>query len=83
MDKNLLDKLSLLFPESDIGVSDRIHENPTDLDIIKNKYSLQRNLERRCKRLPKQIDSLEYFIAALGGKDVKPDYKPVALVLLD
>ena len=83
MAKDLLSRLSMLFPESDTEVSDRIHENPTALDVIKNKYSLQRNLERRCKRLPKQIDSLEYFITVLGGKEVKPDYEPMSLMVLD
>lgn len=67
MDKDLLSKLSILFPESDAEVSDRAHENPTQLGVIKNKYSLQCNLERKCKRLPGQIDSLEYFIPALRG----------------
>lgn len=83
MDKDLLRKLAILFPESDAEVSDRIHENSTQLNAIKNKYSLQRNLERKCKRLPKQIDSLEYFIKVLGGKMSKHDYKPMSLVLLD
>lgn len=83
MDKGLLGQLAVLFPESDAGVSDRVHERPDRLDAIKNKYSLPRNLERKCKRLPKQIDSLEYFITALGGREVKPDYKPVPLLIWD
>ena len=83
VDKDLLSKLSMLFPEPDTEVSDRIHENPALLDVIKNKYSLQRNLEGRCRQLPKQIDSLEYFIRALGGKVSKQDYNPMSLVYLD
>lgn len=35
MAKDLLSRLSMLFPESDTEVSDRIHENPTALDVIK------------------------------------------------
>lgn len=83
MDKDLLSKLSMLFPESDAEVSDRIHENPAQLDVIKNKYSLQRNLERRCKHLPKRIDRLKYFIKALGGKVNKHTYQSIPFVVLD
>ncbi len=83
MDKGLLGQLAVMFPESDAGVSDRVHEQPDRLDAIKNKYSLPRNLERKCRRLPKRIESLDYFITALGGKEVKPDYKPVPLLILD
>lgn len=83
MDKDLLRKLSILFPEPDAEVSGRVHENSVQSDAIKNKYSLQRNLERKCKRLPKQIDCLEYFIKVLGGKVSEHDYKPMSLVVLD
>ncbi len=83
MDKGLLGQLAVLFPESDAGVSDRVHEQPDRLEAIKNKYSLPRNLERKCKRLPKRIESLDYFITALGGQGKKKGYEPVSLVVLD
>lgn len=73
----------MLFPEPDTEVSNNIHENPALSDVIKNKYSLLRNLERRGRQLPKQIDRPECFIKALGGKVNQHTYQSIPFVVLD
>jgi len=83
MDRNLLNELAVLFPVPEAEMKEKIRENPEREEIIRKKYSLRRNLYERCKNLPKEVDSLDYFIRALGGKEKKTEYKPMDLFILD
>ncbi len=83
MDRRPLNELSVLFPISEEEMKEKIRENPHRREKIEEKYSLRRNLYEKCRKLPKEIDSLNYFIQALGGKEKKTEYKPMDLIILD
>ncbi len=83
MDRNLLNELAVLFPVSEAEMKEKIWENPGRQEIIRKKYSLHWNLYERCKNLPQEVDSLNYFIRALGGKKKETEYKPMDLFILD
>jgi len=83
MDRDLLNELAVLFSVSEAEIKEKIRESLGREEIIRKKYSLRRNLYERCKNLPKEVDSLNYFIRALGGKEKKMEYKPKDLIILD
>ena len=83
MDVGLVRKLAVLFPVQEEEVKERMRETPERRAEIREEYSLEYNLEKRCKKLPKVIESMEYFIRALGGEGKKTEYEPMSLYILD
>ncbi len=83
MDRKLLYELAVLFPVPEAEMKEKIRENPGRQEIIRKRYSLHWNLYERCRSLPKEVDSLNYFIRALGGKKKETEYKPMDLFILD
>ena len=83
MDTGLVRELAVLFPVLEEEIKERMRENPDRREEIREEYSLEYNLEKRCKKLPKVIESMEYFIRALGRNEKKKEYEPMNLYILD
>lgn len=83
MDRGLVRELAVLFPVLEEEVKEYVKENPDSRAEIREKYSLGYNLEKRCRKLPRVIDSMEYFMRALGGRGKKKEYEAMNLYILD